>query len=65
MISGSFKNVIYKMCLQIIYLIHIYKQDLVSNNLQWLIFKPVKLCLNIDLVSYPARVEGLVNMDML
>ena len=25
-------------------------------------FKPVKLCLKIDLVSYPAWVEGLVNM---
>ena len=25
-------------------------------------FKPVKLRLKIDLVSYPARVEGLVNM---
>ena len=24
-------------------------------------FKPVKLCLKIDVVSYPARVEGLVN----
>ena len=26
-------------------------------------FKPVKLRLKIDLVSYPARAEGLVNMD--
>ena len=25
-------------------------------------FKPVKLCLKIDLVSYPARAEGSVNM---
>ena len=25
-------------------------------------FKPVKLRLKIDLVSYPARMEGLVNM---
>ena len=25
-------------------------------------FKPVKLCLKFDLVSYPARAEGLVNM---
>ena len=24
----------------------------------------VKLCFKIDLVSYPARAEGLVNMDM-
>ena len=27
-------------------------------------FKPVKLRLKIDLVSYPARVEGLVDMDI-
>ena len=26
-------------------------------------FKPVKLRLKIDLVSYPARAEGLVNMN--
>ena len=26
-------------------------------------FKPVKLRVKIDLVSYPARAEGLVNMD--
>ena len=26
--------------------------------------KPVKLRLKTDLVSYPARAEGLVNMDM-
>ena len=26
-------------------------------------FKPVKLRLNIDLMSYPARAEGLVNMN--
>ena len=38
--SGSFKNVIYKiykMCLQIIYLIYMNKEDLALNNLQWLI----------------------------
>ena len=28
-------------------------------------FKPVKLRLKIDLVSYPARAEGLVNMGIL
>ena len=28
-------------------------------------FKPVKLCLKIDLVSYPARAEGLVNIIMI
>ena len=33
MISGSFKNVIYKMCLEIIYLIYMYKKDLALNNL--------------------------------
>ncbi len=30
MSSGSFKNVIYKMWLEIIYLIYIYKEDLVG-----------------------------------
>ena len=35
--SGSFKNVIYKMYLEIIYLIYIYKEDLALNNLQGLI----------------------------
>ena len=35
---GSFKDVINKMCLQTIYvLIYMYEEDLVLNNLQWLI----------------------------
>ena len=34
---GLFKNVIYKMCLQI-YLVYMYKEDLALNNLQWLIY---------------------------
>ena len=34
---GSFKNVIYKMCLEIIYLIYTYKKHLALNNQQWLI----------------------------
>ena len=37
MSSGSFKNVIYKMCLEIIYLIYMYKKDLVLSHLQRLI----------------------------
>ena len=41
MISGSFKNIIYKIYLQIIYIqhkyIYVYKQDLALNNLQGLI----------------------------
>ena len=32
--SGSFKDVINKMCSQIIYLIFMYKDDLALNNLQ-------------------------------
>ena len=32
--SSSFKNVIYKMCREIIYLIYMYKKDLALNNLQ-------------------------------
>ena len=35
--SDLFKNVICKMCLQIIYSIYNHKQDLALNNLQWLI----------------------------
>ena len=35
--SGSIKNIIYKMCLEIIGLIYAYKMDFALNNLQWLI----------------------------
>ena len=35
MISGVFKNPIYKMCLQIIYLINMHKENLALNNLQY------------------------------
>ena len=34
---GLFENVIHKICLEIIYLIYMYKEDLALNNLQWLI----------------------------
>ena len=34
MSSGSFKNVIKEMCLQIVYLIYMYKLDLALDNLQ-------------------------------
>ena len=37
MSSGSSKNVIYKMCLEIVYLIYMYKKNLALNNIQWLI----------------------------
>ena len=40
--SGSYKNIIYKMYLQIIYLIYMYKEDLALNNLQWLICHKTK-----------------------
>ena len=33
MISGSFKNIISQMCLEIMYLIYMYKKDLALNNL--------------------------------
>ena len=42
--SGSFKNVIYKMSLEIIYLIYMQKQDLVLNNPQELIYYKTKSC---------------------
>ena len=45
--SGLFKNVIFKICLEIIYYIYIYiyiiKKDLALNNLQWLICHKTKL----------------------
>ncbi len=37
MSSGPFKNVITKMCLEMIYLIYMHKKDLALNNQQWLI----------------------------
>ena len=37
MSAGSFKNVIKKMCVKIVYLIFLYKKDLALNNQQWLI----------------------------
>ena len=38
MSSGSFKTVINKICLQIMYLIYTEKEDVALNNLQWLIW---------------------------
>ena len=40
--SGSFKNLIYKMYLQIIYLVYMYKEDLALNNQQLLICHKTK-----------------------
>ena len=42
MTPGSFENFIYKMCLEIIYSMYMYKKDLVLNNLQWLICHKTK-----------------------
>ena len=42
MSSDSFINVIYKMCLEIIYSIYMYKMDLALNNQQWLICHKTK-----------------------
>ena len=41
-ISGSFKTFIYKSCLQILYTRYMYKENLVLNNLQWLIHHKTK-----------------------
>ena len=41
--SGSFKNVINKMCLEIIYFIYKHKMYLELNDLQWLICYKSKL----------------------
>ena len=35
--SSTFKNVIYKMSIEIIFFVYMYKEDLALNNLQWLI----------------------------
>ena len=43
MSSESFKNVINQMCLEIIYLIYMYKKDLALNNLQGLMCHKAKL----------------------
>ena len=40
--SGSFKNIIDKICLDIIDLIGMYKKDLGLDNLQWLICHEIK-----------------------
>ena len=40
---SSFKNVINKICLSIIYLIHMYKKDMALHNQQWLIHHKTKL----------------------
>ena len=42
MSSGSFKNVIYKMYLEIIYLIYMYQKDLALNDVQWMICHKTK-----------------------
>ena len=42
MSSDSLKNVIYKMCLEIMYLIYLYKKDLALNNLQGLMCHKTK-----------------------
>ena len=41
MSSGSFKNVIYKICLEMIYSIYMYKKYLALNNLKWLIYHKI------------------------
>ena len=43
MSPDSYNNVIYKMSLKIIYLIHMYKKDLALNYLQCLICHKIKL----------------------
>ena len=50
MSSGSFKNVINKMCLEIIYLIYMNEKDLVLNDLQLLICHKIYhwWCMNQD-----------------
>ena len=42
MSSGSFKKFIYKMYLETIHLIYMYKKDMALNNLEWLICHKTK-----------------------
>ena len=56
MSSGSFRQVIYKMCLEIIYLIYIYKNYLAINDLQLLIYYKTKL----NQTFCPAQFVGTV-----
>ena len=42
MSSDTFKNLIYNMCLEIIYLEYVYEKDLALNDLQWLICHKTK-----------------------
>ena len=49
--SGSFKNVINKMCLEIIYLIYMYKKDMALNNQQWLIYHKTKPNLTFSIIK--------------
>ena len=51
MSSCSFKDVIYKMSLEIIYLIYMYKEDLALNNLQWLICHKAKTTHDVIYIS--------------
>ena len=53
MSSGLFNNVINKICLEIIYLIDIYKKNLASNNLQGLICRKTKPNISIPGQSEP------------
>ena len=60
---GLFKNVINKMCLQIIYLIYTYKEDLVLNNLQWLICHKTKP--NESSLLLKLHIDLLVNIGLI
>ena len=50
--SGSFKIVINKMYIQIIYIWNMYKQDLAFTNLQWLICHKTQPAKNVSLPVY-------------
>ena len=57
MSSDSFKNVFYKMCLEIIYLIYMYKKNLALNDQQWLIGYKTKP--NQNLLYYHTKVRSI------
>ena len=52
MSSGSFKNDIYKMSIEIIYFVYMYKKDLALNTLQRLVCYKTKPKLHLDQLRY-------------
>ena len=56
--SGLFKNVIYKMCLEIIYLIYMYKKyQMTDNGIYALKLNQTKLCISYLVQQVDRQIE--------